>query len=340
MRLPSSFVIQRVSIFPLLSMVLPVVLAANWCTSRVYASHPVRSQVQIEEPLEEAGTYSIKITKGTRITNSGTMQPYTIYAPESKEAHGPFPAVILIHGFLMTGEQHRNNAEYMAKHGFIVLTPDISKWLWGDDKRTRNVDDLLDDLAWLTGKKGDQPESIRGRVDSTRIGVAGNSSGGAAALELALRAQKEHMPVRALVSLDGVPWDRTLEHLHELSPIKLLTLRAEPCLCNYHARMLKFLSKLSFSYEDVKVNGARHCDVENPTTLGCFSICGKSDGEHRVVFQNLLYLYFRDQLSAPKVGKAEKTFDSYISELQSEKKVVKEMSHPEQHKDVVGALAP
>jgi hypothetical protein len=78
MRLPSSFVIQRVSIFPLLSMVLPVVLAANWCTSRVYASHPVRSQVQIEEPLEEAGTYSIKITKGTRITNSGTMQPYTI----------------------------------------------------------------------------------------------------------------------------------------------------------------------------------------------------------------------------------------------------------------------
>jgi dienelactone hydrolase len=267
------------------------------------------------------------------------MQSYTIYVPDSKEAQGPFPAVILIHGFLMTGEQHRNNAEYMAKHGFIVLTPDISKWLWGDDKRTRNVDDLVDDLAWLTGKKGDQPECIRGQVDSTRIGVAGNSSGGAAALELALRAQKSDMPVRALVSLDGVPWDRTLEHLPELSPVKLLTLRAEPCLCNYHARMLKFLSRLSFPYEDVKVNGARHCDVENPTTLGCFSVCGKSDGEHRVVFQNLLYLYFRDQLSAPKVGKTEQSFESYISELQAEKKVVKEMNHPEQHKDVVGALA-
>jgi hypothetical protein len=50
-------------------------------------------------------------------------------------------------------------------------------------------------------------------------------------------------------------------------------------------------------------------------------------------------LYFRDQLSAPKVGTTEKSFESYISELQSEKKVVKEMNYPEQHKDIVGSLA-
>lgn len=338
MPLTGSYVIRRAATFSLPTMMLLVVLASSWCVSQAYAARPISSQIETEGP-PEAGTYSIKTVKGTRCTSGGTMQSYTIYLPDSKEAQGPFPTVMLIHGFLMTGEQHRNNAEYMAKHGFIVLTPDISKWLWGDDKRTRNVDDLVDDLAWLTGKKGDQPECVRGLVDSSRVGVAGNSSGGAAALELALQAQKINMPVQALVSLDGVPWDRTLEHLHELAPIKLLTLRAEPCICNYHARMLKFLSSLSFPYEDVKVNGARHCDVENPTTLGCFSICGKSDAEHRVVFQNLLYLYFRDQLSAPKVGTTEKSFESYISELQSEKKVVKEMNYPEQHKDIVGSLA-
>lgn len=327
----------KLSSLNVLAMVLLVVLGSSFVQSGAYAARIPRADVQTQTP-PEVGTYAIKTVKGTRCTNSGTMQSYTLYIPDSVDAQGPFPAVILIHGFLMTGEQHRNNAEYMAHHGFIVLTPDISKWLWGDDKRTRNVEDLIDDLAWLTGRKSNQPECIRGKVDSTRIGVAGNSSGGAAALELALQAQKQNLPVHALVSLDGVPWDRTLQHLHELSPIKLLTLRAEPCLCNYHARILKFLSSLTFPYEDVKVNGARHCDVENPTTLGCFSICGKSDSEHRVVFQNLLYLFFRDQLSAPKVGTTEKSFESYISELAAEKKVVKEINHPEQHKDIVGSL--
>ena len=274
----------------------------------------------------EPGVYKVKTEYGTRCTRNGTMQAYTLYIPDTAgsdqaKGNGPFPTVVLIHGFLMTGEQHRNNAQYLAEHGFIVLTPNISKWLWGDDKRMRNINDLTDALAWLTGKTGQQPDSIRGLVDASRIGIAGNSSGGAATLELALQAQDENIPVHALISLDGVPWDRTLNRVRNIKPLKLLCLRAEPCLCNYHDRMQKFLAQLTFPYDDLKVNGAHHCDLENPTTLGCYSVCGKSDNSHRVMFQYLIYLFFRDALSAPTIGRWQKSFTELVADMQAEKQV-------------------
>ncbi len=271
----------------------------------------------------EPGVCKVKVIAGTRLTRGGTMQVYTLYMPEADSPmRPPYPAVMLIHGFLMTGAQHRNNAQYLAEHGFLVLTPNISKWLWGEDKRMRNVDDLVDVLAWLAGKTGQQPEYMKGMVDTSRIGIGGNSSGGAAALEVAIQAQKEHIPLHALVSLDGVPWDRTADLVHELQPLKLLTLRAEDCLCNYHARMLRFLDQLTFPYDDVKVLGAHHCDVENPTTLGCYSVCGKSDNSHRMVFQNLIYLYFKEVLDVPHIGQSKKSFKAVVQEMQSQKQVV------------------
>ena len=91
--------------------------------------------IQLEAPHKKTpteGLYTVKIEHGTRCTASGTMQAYTLYIPEGGKhlPQGPFPTAMLIHGFLMTGEQHRNNAMNLAEHGFIVMTPNISKWLW------------------------------------------------------------------------------------------------------------------------------------------------------------------------------------------------------------------
>jgi pimeloyl-ACP methyl ester carboxylesterase len=289
---------------------------------------PAMAAINTLPDLKELDTYKAHLYKvraevGKRRTKSGAIRRYTVYIPE-KDASlpgGPYPAVVLIHGFLMTGIQHRNNAEYMAQHGIIAYTPNIAKLLLGDDKRMHNVDDLVDDVAWLTGKSGPQPDYLKGLVDPNRIGMAGNSSGGAVILEMALVAQKEKIPIHTMVSLDGVPWDRTADRIADIQPIKFLCLRAEPCLCNYHARMLHFLEKLKFSFDDVKVNGAHHCDVENPTTVGCRSICGVSDGSHRMMFQKLLYYYMRDTLDAPRFGD-NKGFFEIVQEMQNEDKVI------------------
>jgi hypothetical protein len=272
----------------------------------------------------KAHLYKVRVVEGKHRTKGGAMRKFKIYIPvkdDSSLPGAPYPTVVLIHGFLMTGIQHRNNAQYMAEHGIVAYTPNIAKLLLGDEKRMHNVDGLVDDIAWLTGKSGPQPDYMKGLVDANRIGIAGNSSGGAVILEMALQAQKENIPIHTMVSLDGVPWDRTEESIPEIKPLKFLCLRAEPCLCNYHARMLRFLEKLKFPYDDVKVNGAHHCDVENPTTLGCASVCGISDGSHRMIFQKLLYYYMRDTLDAPRLGD-KKGFFELVQEFKSEDKVL------------------
>jgi hypothetical protein len=276
---------------------------------------------------EYATLYKVKIERGEYRTTSGATRSYCLYIPEAAAnlPKGPFPFVVLIHGFLMTGHQQSNNALYCAERGFIAMTPDLSKILLGDENRMTNVRDILDQIKWVTQ---DASSPLHGSVDANRVGIAGNSSGGAVCLELVIEAQNANVPIRTMCSLDGVPWDRTFSRICDIQPINLLSLRAEPGLCNYHARMLSYLTELQFAYDDVKVNGAHHCDVENPTTLGCRCICGKSDPKYRSIFQDLTYRYFRDTLNAPIFEATKLSFQTAVRDLSSEGKVVASLQQP------------
>jgi len=272
------------------------------------------NQLDLYDP--DPGLYKIKIMPGQLRTTSGIIRTYTLYLPQQSSGlpHPPFSLLVLIHGFLMSGRQHSNNAEYFAQRGFVVITPDLSKVLLGDTKRMHNVQDTLDQIAWLIRQGNTKTSPLYGLIDSNRIGIAGNSAGGAVCLEMLIEAQNAKVPIHAVCSLDGVPWDRTKDRMSLIKPVNILSLRAEPSLCNYHARMLEYLPLLTFPYNDVKINGAHHCDVENPTTLGCRCVCGTSAAPFRRIFQRLTYLYFRDTLGAPKL--ASSANDSFVEAVQ------------------------
>ncbi len=271
-------------------------------------------------PSLDPELYKVKIVSGKYYTKSGAARTYTLYMPEKNSLlqAPPYPLLVLIHGFLMTGHQHSNNAKYFAERGFIALAPDMTKILLGDENRTRNVQDILDQISWLIKQSTTPNSSLYSLIDSNRIGIAGNSAGGAVCLELLLQAQKTNVPIHAMCSLDGVPWDRTKSQMENLKPVNILSLRAEPGLCNYYSRMLPYLDLLKFPYNDVKINGAHHCDVENPTSLGCRCICGVSNAKNRGIFQHLTYLYFRDVFSVPEVAtSASENFIETVSTLKN-----------------------
>ena len=134
---------------------------------------------------------------------------------------GHYPLVVLLHGFLMTGAQHRNNAEYFASHGFVAITPDLTKILLGDDTRMHNVSDVLAEISWLTEQSKASKGPLTGMIDPNRVGIAGNSAGGAACLELLVEAQQAKVPINAMCSLDGVPWDRSWTRLSQLEPVNI-----------------------------------------------------------------------------------------------------------------------
>src|SRR5262249_53765036 len=159
--------------------------------------------------------------------------------------------VELIHGFLMTGDQQSNNAEFLAERGFVVITPNITKVLLGDDTRMENVSDVLDFISWLINESQDKNSPHYNLIDPSRIALGGNSSGGAVVLEATIQAQKRNIPIKAMISLDGVPWDRTMGEVPDMKPVDLLSLRAEPALCNYHGKVLTFLEKMKFPTNDI-----------------------------------------------------------------------------------------
>jgi Chlorophyllase enzyme len=284
-------------------------------------------------PSIDPELYDVKTVSGRFRTKSGTTRTYTLYVPEKNSVLStpPYPLVILLHGFLMTGHQHSNNAKFFAQKGFVALTPDMTKILLGDDNRMHNVADILDQISGLIKESKNKSSPLYGLIDASHIGIAGNSAGGAVCLELLLEAQKANIPIQAMCSLDGVPWDRTKASMEKLKPVNILSLRAEPGLCNYYSRMLSYLQLLKFPYNDVKLNGAHHCDVENPTTLGCRCVCGTSTAKYRALFQRLTYLYFRDILrpSAHAINPTE-TFADAVTSLKKEGIVVAKLDQLEQ----------
>src|SRR5205823_10127292 len=100
------------------------------------------------------------------------------YIPEAKGslAGGPYPFVVLIHGFIQTRLEQSNNARFLAERGFMVLTPDIARLLWGDEKRMICVNDSLEMTNWIIDRGKTKEDPIDELVDGQRIAVGGNSS--------------------------------------------------------------------------------------------------------------------------------------------------------------------
>jgi len=255
---------------------------------------------------------------------SGVSRDYALYLPKDTacDKRKPHPLVVLLHGFLMTEKQHANNSLNLAQHGFVVYAPDMSKILLGEQTRSDNVADVLDGIEWLTKQSTDPKSPLYKMIDRNRVGIAGNSAGGAVCFEVALEAQKAHVPLAALCSLDGVPWDRTKSRIADLHKLKILSLRAEPSLCNFHGKVLEYLSLLKFPCDDIKVNGAHHCDAENPSTFGCRCVCGASNDSHRRIFEKLVLLFFEDSLMPARDARSNQTFQEAVDELAQSSKVV------------------
>ncbi len=309
-----------------LALVLSLLLAGSVSVTSSLAGRAKLASSEIPAATAPIQLYSVKIQRRKRKAASGLIRDYTLYIPEPKDGgnQGPYPLVVLIHGFLMTGAQQSANAMNLAERGFVVLTPNVTKVLLGDDTRMKNVHDVLDHISWLTGKDSPLP----GKVDPNRVAVGGNSSGGAVILEVAVEAQRTNVPLAALVDLDGVIWDRSFDRVPTIKPVKILSLRCEPSICNEHARQLRVLQQLKFPIDDVKVIGAHHCDVENPTTLRCSCVCGTSRDKYRRIFAQLLYTWLRDTFNTEKFSKDAPSFNQLAQELQDNHKAIARLNQP------------
>ncbi|MFF4470018.1 alpha/beta hydrolase family protein [Streptomyces sp. NPDC001599] len=137
------------------------------------------------------GPYSVADTRVSSLAVTG-FGGGTIYYPTST-SDGTFGAVAVAPGFTAYQSSMAWLGPRLASQGFVVFTIDTNTTLDQPDSRGRQ---LLAALDYLTERS-----SVRGRIDSGRLGVMGHSMGGGGTLE----AAKSRPSLQAAIPL--TPWN-------------------------------------------------------------------------------------------------------------------------------------
>ncbi len=111
------------------------------------------------------------------------------FLPEGQDS---LPAIVLLHGFQIEGQLYYGTAEHIASFGYIVCVPEYPAGL--RPNHVQNADEVRGTIDWLLAS------SFAGRIDTTKIGVAGHSLGG----KIGVLAAKSDSRIKAYLGLDPV----------------------------------------------------------------------------------------------------------------------------------------
>jgi len=104
------------------------------------------------------------------------------------ESHGPYPLVVFIHGTAGFKTQNLDNMVHWASRGFVVMAANhpglsIGSFVGGAGGAQDLTGDVQAEIAAMSGAQGDLA-MFAGRVDATRIGLAGHSAGGSGVAQM------------------------------------------------------------------------------------------------------------------------------------------------------------
>ena len=127
-----------------------------------------------------------------KVAETGDTVPIHVSYPTNGPTAGPYPVVVVAHGFQLPATQYYGYLKRLASHGYVALTTDYPTSLQGTDN-TEATKNILAGLDWVAGK----PE-VKGDVNLA--GMTGHSLGG----KLAVYAAKLDARVKATIVLDPV----------------------------------------------------------------------------------------------------------------------------------------
>ncbi len=124
----------------------------------------------------------------------------------------PFPVVVLSPGFTLAVSYFNNYAQRLASYGIVTVMQKVAN----EVSHATYRDDAVALLDWLEKPTGPYAASVRGRLDTAKLGLVGHSLGGTISLLVAARDPR----VKALFGLDPVD-SNSVPAKGELAKIKL-----------------------------------------------------------------------------------------------------------------------
>jgi len=149
--------------------------------------------MSVSDPNKD-GPYQPGIIEDATFTVPVTNEKAPIHCeyPASGPSAGPYPVVLIAHGFQLPAKQYYGYARRLATHGYVALTVDFPTSFTGTNNTTA-TQDILAGLDWVKGK----PE-LKGNTDLA--GATGHSLGG----KLAMHATVVDPRIKASIVLDPV----------------------------------------------------------------------------------------------------------------------------------------
>lgn len=196
-------------------------------------------------------------------------------------AGGPFPGLVLGHGFARSRAQHANNGVFLASHGYVVVTVNFPNPLAPDfDAWAAQISAALD---WLEAQNADPLSPLFGQIDTERFGVLGHSAGGMATWVAASQDNR----IKATMPLDPVPaGDADLVALGAAVTNPAGWTGAPGSSCNASASYNQFYPLVQASHKAQYVlTDATHCDFEDPTNFLCTLTCGGASDARRQIWR-------------------------------------------------------
>ncbi|MBL0726849.1 serine aminopeptidase domain-containing protein [Piscinibacter sp. HJYY11] len=146
--------------------------------------------------LERDGSFAVRTTTVSRLSASG-FGGGTIYYPT---ATGSYGVIAVSPGFTAYQSSISWIGSRLASHGFVVITIDTNSTSDQPDSRARQLKAALDKVV---SNASSRTNVLYGKVDSSRMAVAGHSMGGGGSLA----AVRDYPQLKAAVPL--APWHST-----------------------------------------------------------------------------------------------------------------------------------
>ncbi len=190
------------------------------------------------------------------------------------------PLVIVAHGFSRGRKNFEGWGERLARAGYFAAIPDLPS---STDHRQNGhaIEELIEVLA------SKPPEKLRSaHIETGRVAVIGHSAGGLATLLAA--SNDRHIVL--WIGLDPVDSGDIGAKAADDRSFTSLVLRAEPSRCSQRENIKGLEQHLRGPWLIAKVDGASHCDPEDPTDNWCTITCGGgySDRRHNIFVRHTL----------------------------------------------------
>lgn len=148
----------------------------------------------IDDPNLDGPYTFTEIDDTTTVAATGHMVPIHAAYPTGGPGAGPYPVILVAHGFQLPAAQYKGYVKRLASFGYVALTADFPAGFVGINN-VENAKDLLGGLDWAATKA-----ELTGKADVNKAGATGHSLGG----KVSIIAASMDARIKATITLDPV----------------------------------------------------------------------------------------------------------------------------------------